>query len=167
MEAFAKEHSKVQCDWIVKYVGYDPGRFRELVDVFLAGPYRITQRAAWPLGYCVERQPQLIRPHLKTLIKNLKRPGLHDSVKRNTIRLMQFITIPGSLQGQAASICFDLFRDPKEPVAVRVFSMSVLARIAEDQPELKNELRIMIEDQLPFGSAAFLSRARKVLKQLE
>ena len=52
-------------------------------------------------------------------------------------------------------------------MAVRVFSMSVLARIAHDQPELKNELKIMIEDQLPFGSAAFLARARKVLKQLE
>lgn len=167
VDAIAKEHSKAQCDRIVKYVGNDPGRFRDLVDVFLAGPYRITQRAAWPLGYCVEHHPQLIRPHLKTLIQNLKRPGLHDSVKRNTVRLMQFITIPRSLQGQAASICFDLFRDQKEPIAVRVFSMSVLARIAENQPELKNELRIMIEDQLPFGSAAFLSRARKVLKQLK
>ena len=167
VETIAREHSKAQCDRIVKYVGSDPDRFRKLVKVFLAGPYRITQRAAWPLSCCVERHPHLIQPHLKTIVKNLKNPGLHDAVKRNTVRLMQFITIPRSLQGQAASICFDLFQNPREPVAVRVFSMSVLARIAQDQPELKNELKIMIEDQLPFGTAGFLSRARKVLKQLE
>ena len=167
VETIAKEHSKAQCERIVKYVGSDPDRFRKLVEVFLAGPYRITQRAAWPLSCCVKRHPQLIQPHLKTIINNLKNPGLHDAVKRNTVRLMQFITIPRSLQGQAASICFDLFQNPGEPVAVRVFSMSVLARIAQDQPELKNELKILIEDQLPFGSTGFLSRARKVLKQLE
>ena len=103
VETIAKDHSKAQCDRIVKYVGNDPGRFHELVRVFLAGPYRITQRAAWPLSYCVEHHPQLIRPHLQSIIKNLKRPGLHDAVKRNTVRLLQFITIPRSLQGQAAS----------------------------------------------------------------
>jgi hypothetical protein len=104
---------------------------------------------------------------LKALIRNLKRPGLHDAVKRNTIRILQFIPIPRSLQGHATAICFDLFKNPKEPVAVRVFSMSVLGRIAEDQPELKGELKLLIEDQLPFGSAGFISRARKVLKQLQ
>jgi len=166
VETLAKGHSKAQCDRIVKYIGNDPGRFKALVAVFLAGPYRITQRAAWPLSYCVEDHPQLIHPHLKAIIRNLKSPGLHNAVKRNTVRLMQFIAIPRSLQGQAAAICFEFFQNPREPVAVRVFSMSVLARIAEDQPELKNELKIMIEDQLPFGTAGFLSRARRVLKQL-
>jgi len=167
VQTLAKEHSRAQCDRIVKYIGEDPGRFNELVQTFLAGPYRITQRAAWPLRYCVEYHPQLIRPHLKAIIRNLKRPGLHDAVKRNTVRILQFIPIPRSLQGQAAAICFDLFRSPKEPVAVRVFSMSVLARITDDQPELKSELKILIEDQLPYASAGFLSRARKVLKQLK
>ncbi len=167
VETIAKDHSRAQCDRVVKYVGKDPGRFDELVQVFLAGPYRITQRAAWPLGYCVEHHPHLIRPHLKTIINNLRRPGLHVAVKRNTVRLLQFIAIPPSLQGQAAAICFDLLQDAREPVAVRVFSMSVLAKIARDQPELKNELKILIEDQLPYGSAGFLTRARKILKQLE
>ena len=167
VQTLAKEHSRAQCDRIVKYIGEDAGRFNELVQTFLDGPYRITQRAAWPLRYCVEYHPQLIQPHLKAIIRHLKTPGLHDAVKRNTVRILQFITIPRSLQGRAAAICFDLFRNTEEPVAVRVFSMSVLARIAHDQPELKSELKILIEDHLPYASAGFLSRARKVLKQLE
>lgn len=167
VETIAKDHSKAQCDRIVRYVGNDPSRFKDLVHVFLTGPYRITQRAGWPLTYCAERHPHLMEPHLRNILRNLKRPGIHDAVKRNTVRMLQFISIPRSLQGQVAEICFEFFQNAREPVAVRVFSMSVLARIAQVQPELKNELKLMIEDQLPYGSAGFIARARKVLKLLK
>ncbi len=167
LETIAKGHSKEQCDKIVRYVGNDPARFAKLIKLFLSGPYRVTQRVAWPLSYCVEEYPGLIYPHLKKIIQNLKKPGINDAVKRNTARLLQFIAIPKSLQGHVTANCFALFQNPKEPVAIRVFTMTVLARIAEDQPELKNELRILIEDQLPYASPGFLARARKILKQLE
>jgi glycosidase len=159
-------HSKVMKDKVVNHVGSDAKRFKELVNVFLAGPYRVTQRAAWPLSYCVGQHPTLIKPHLKTVLDYLSKPDIHDSVKRNTIRLLQGIDIPKSLQGKAANICFEYLSNPKEPIAVRVFSMTVLANIAKENPELKNEIISIIEDQLPFGSAGFRSRGAKVLKVL-
>jgi hypothetical protein len=159
-------HSKAMKDKVVKYVGNDAKRFKELVNIFLEGPYRVTQRAAWPLSYCVGQHPTLIRPHLKTVLNYLSKPGIHDSVKRNTIRLLQGIDIPKSLQGKAANICFEYLSNPKEPIAVRVFSMTVLANIAKENPELKNEIIPIIEDQLPFGSAGFRHRGMRVLKVL-
>lgn len=167
VKALLKEHSKAQCNRIVEYIGTDKDRFRELVDVFITGNYRINQRAAWPLSYCVEHNPELIKPHLKKLIHNLKRPDLHNAVKRNTVRLLQFISIPKSLQGVAAQVCFDFLQNRKEAIAVRVFSMTVLANIAKDQPALKSELKITIEDNVPYGSAGFVSRSRKILKELK
>ena len=161
-----KEHSKKQTDKIVKYVGKSSANFKELVTVFLAGPYRVTQRAAWPLSVCVESHPSLVAPHLATLIKHLDKPGIHDSVKRNTLRLLQFITIPKRLHGKIADRCFKYLTDNKEPVAIQVFAMSALERIAVENPELKKELQLIIEDHLPFASAGYLSRARKVLKNL-
>src|SRR5882672_1233429 len=95
LQELLREHSKAMCNRIVRYVGNNPARFKELVDLFLKGPYRITQRAGWPLSYCA---PHLIKPHLKRLVKNLETPGLSDSVKRNTLRFLQFIPIPTSLQ---------------------------------------------------------------------
>ena len=166
-EIILKEHSKRQCEKIVAYVGTNPSRFSQLVDLFLAGPYRVTQRAAWPLSHCVERNPALIETHLKKVLKFAATPGGHDAVKRNVVRLLQFIDIPPPLQGQAAVICFQFLSDKKERIAVRVFSMSVLANMAKKLPELKNELIPLIEDQLPFASAAFISRGRKVLNELK
>jgi hypothetical protein len=166
-DAALKEHSKIQCNRIVKYIGNNPKRFSDLVNVFLEGPYRVTQRIAWPLSYCVEENTTLIHPHLSRILKYVQQSGVHDSVKRNVIRLLQFIDIPKKQQGVVADICFKFFNNKKEPIAVRAFSMTVLANLAKEITELKNELIPLIEDELPFGSAGFVSRGRKVLKELK
>jgi hypothetical protein len=162
-----KEHSKAQMMKIVHYVGANHKRFAELVTVFLNGPYRVTQRAAWPISNCVEQQPELVKPHLKKMIHFLAKEGEHDAVKRNILRFLQFVSIPKSLQGKTADLCFGFLSNTKEPVAIRVFAMTVLANLATQNPELKNEIIPIIEDQMPFGSAGFISRGRKILKELK
>lgn len=162
-----KEHSKKQRDLIVNYIDNNPKRFAELVDVFLKGPYRVTQRASWPMSYCIELNPNLIKPHLRTLFKVVQQPGMHDAVKRNIIRALQYVKIPKAYHAKAIQICMQFLQDGKEPVAIRVFAMTVLANLAKEIPELKNELIPVIEDIMPFGSAGFVSRGRKTLKELK
>lgn len=163
----AKEHSKDVVIRIVKYVGTDKNRFFDLVSVYLQGPYRITQRAAWPLSYCVEAHPELVKPHLKLLLNFLEKPGIHNAVKRNTVRLLQFVAIPVRYHDRVLSLCFQYLQNKKEPVAVKVFAMTVLSRLVTEYPDLKNELRIIIEDQLPYATPAFCSRAQKILKEMK
>ncbi len=162
-----REHSKANTDKIVAFVGNDPGRFKELVLAFLAGPYRVTQRASWPLSNCVEQYPNLVRPHLNAILKAAQTQGMHDAVKRSVIRLLQFIDIPSAYQGRVAAFCFDCLADPKEPIAARVFSMTVISNLAHSLPDLQRELRLIIEDQLPYASPAFRSRAKLVLNGLK
>ena len=166
VDTIEKEHSSAQRDRIVRHVGNNPKRFKELVTVFLNGPYRITQRSAWALSYCIEHHPELIKPHLKKIVQFAKKDGAYDSVKRNTVRLLQFITVPKNSQGLVADLSFAFLQDTKEPVAVRVFAMTVLVNLSKALPELKNELIPIIEDQMPYGSPAFVSRGRKALKEL-
>ena len=162
-----QEHSSAVTTKIVDYVNDSPIRFKALVEVFITGPYRITQRAAWPLSYCVERHPGLITPYFKTLLDMLKRADAHVAVRRNIVRLLQFVQIPVRYRGRVATLCFDLLQDKREPVAVRVFAMTVLGNLVAHEPELTGELRVIIEDNLPYGSPAFTSRARKILKTLQ
>jgi hypothetical protein len=79
--------------------------------------------------------------------------------------MLQFIEIPKSLHGEVANTCFDYLHDRKEAIAVRAFSMTVLANIAKTSPDLKRELILLLEDILPYGSAGLVSRARNTLKQ--
>jgi hypothetical protein len=159
-------HNKSICHKVGDYVGSNPRRFKELLELFLGGPYRVTQRAAWPLGLCVERDPSLILPHLNTVLNFARKAGVHDSVKRNTVRLLQFVEVPARSKGKALQLAFEFLQNRKEAVAVRVFSMTVIFNLTRENPELKRELQIIIEDEMPYGTAAFRSRAIKVLKQL-
>jgi len=161
-----KEHSKRQAVRIASWIGRDKKRFRQLMALFLKGEYRTTQRSAWIVNLCAEKYPELIRPYLKKMIRRMQEPGVHDAVKRNVVRILQFHEIPDALLGEVTSICFDYLASPNEPIAVRVFSMTVLANAAQKEPDLKNELRLVIEQQLSHGSMGFCSRAKKVMRMI-
>jgi hypothetical protein len=165
-EEILKEHSKAQCTKIVAWIGASQQRFDELFSLFLHDEYRIVQRAAWPVSYCVIAYPDLIKPHWSSLIKNLRKPGLHNAVKRNSIRLLQDINIPKKYQGQIMDICFTYLQSPKEAVAVKAFSLSVLGNLAQQYPDIIPEIQLIIEEQLPHQTAAFKARARKFVSTI-
>lgn len=166
-EEILKEHSRAQCTKIVKWVGSNQQRFNELFGLFIHDDYRVVQRSGWPLSYCVIDYPSFINKHWKALINNLKKPGLHNAVKRNSIRLMQDLEIPEKFHGEIMDICFRFLESPTEALAVKVFSMSVLGNLAALYPDIKPELKLVIEEQLPHQTAGFKSRAKKVLKMLK
>lgn len=160
-----QEHSKAQAHKVVSYIGDDPEKFKQLMQLFFNKTYRVTQRAAWPMSICVEKNPKLILPYLSKMINNLDMQTV--AVKRNSVRALQFIDIPTRLQGKTVNTCFELLNSPSEAIAVKVFSMTVLANICEKQPDLANELRLSIENQMPMGSAGFKSRGKKILARLQ
>ncbi len=162
-EALSAEHSIRQTNQIVEHIGTDPTRFRELIDIFLDSDYRLAQRAAWPLGICSQFHPELVGPHLSKLVDQLERDDVHDAVKRNVTRILQYVDIPNELSGRILDICFKLVDDALEPVAVRVFAMTVAERIGHDSPELINELGLIIDKHLDSTTVAFRKRAEIVL----
>lgn len=150
---------------VVEYVGNDKARFTELMCLFQSDSYRLCQRASWPLSYIVENHPELITDYYVLLLDLLENPP-HNTVARNILRLLQFVEIPEAFAGQVMNHCFTLLMKPKEPVANKAFSLTILANLSKRYPEIKNEILICIEEQWPHSSAGFRSRARKVRKEL-
>lgn len=166
-EALLQEHTRQQADKIIDYIGDNQQRFDELITIFLNDEYRVVQRAAWPLSDIVIQHPKLVKKHLKRLVDNLAQPGIHDAVNRNTLRFLQEIEIPGSLQGRVMNTCFQYVSDPNVPVAIKAFSLTVLYNLSQKYPDIQPELKLLIETQIPHETAAFRSRAVKILKVLE
>lgn len=148
-------------------MGHDPGRFASLVQAFVNGPYRVTQHAAGPISHVVQTYPQLLAPHYCTILRKAQEAGAHPAVRRNVMRLLQFVAIPPKHQPAVMNLAFALFTNRAEPIAVRVFAMTVLADLAKRYPELKNELIPLLEDEAPVGTPAFRSRALKILSDFQ
>src|SRR5437868_8040737 len=161
-EALLAEHSKSQTMKIVRYVDGDPAKLKELMQNFLGPTYRVSQRAAWAVNYCAEHNPELVKPYFGKLVEQLENDDAHPAVRRNVARLLQFVDIPKRLHGRLFDSCFNLVDDADQPVAVRVFAMTVAARIAQDEPELMNELRLIVEKHGPHTTIGFRVRAKRV-----
>ena len=161
-----KEHSRIQTLKISTFIGSNTKRFDNLMTIFFDSHYRLNQRAAAILNKCHTNQPHLVTPYLNRLISNLNSINLHDAVKRNTLRILQFVELPEEKKGKVYTICFKYLTSSNEPIAIKAFSMRVLANICKTHPELKNELIPAIEPMIPYGSSGIKSRGEKILKEL-
>ncbi len=125
-----KEHSKQNSEAIAAWVVASPQRVAQLMDLFLHDEYRVVQRLAQVVGKLADAHPQLVMPWLPQLVQRMNEPGVHVAVKRNVVRILQYVDIPEALHGDVMNTCFDLLADPNETVAVRVFSMTVLDKLS-------------------------------------
>lgn len=165
--ALLAEHSREQAVKIANWIGKKPDRFAMFIDLFLHDEYKVVQRAAWVLSLVAENNCELAKPWLPQMIAKMQEPGVHVAVKRNVVRILQFLEVPEELHGDVMNVCFDMLADPKETIAVRTFSMTVLTNLSKYYPDIKHELIAIIQDQLEQGaSAGFTNRGLKTIAAL-
>jgi hypothetical protein len=167
-ESLKQEHSKALTLRIIAYIGNDANRMAELMACFFDKEGRVSQRAAWAVGLIGAKQLQLIEPYLEQMLLKLKTPQ-HDAISRNTMRIMRDMQeIPNAVLGLAADVSFRFLENPSVAIAVRAFAMRVLAKVCKKEPELRDELRALIEDILEHDKApGIVSAGKDVLKQLK
>lgn len=151
---------------IAEFASSSPRHFQELMKCFLSNEYRLAQRAAWCVSWAARKNPELIKPHIKDLVAQLGRTDVHDAVIRNSVRVLQEIEIPKELHGEVMNACFEFIEKPSIPVAIKAFSMTTLFNLSKDYPEIKNELRVIIENNWNNETAAFKSRGKKISQAL-
>ncbi len=158
-------HTKNNTMRIVRYVGSDGKKFAVLMDIFFHGEYRMAQRSAWAVNYCVQYHPELIKPYLNKCIDLLLNKEIHVAVRRNVVRLLQYVEIPQKLKGKVYSHCLDLIDDLNEAIAVKAFAVSVATKIAKPEPSLVKELQLVVKKHLPHTTVAFHKRALDILSR--
>lgn len=163
-----QEHSKAHSLSIAGWIGNSPARMDQLIQLFLHDEYRVVQRAAWIMSLVAQQHPALLKPHLHNMVHRMGDEGIPVAVKRNVVRVLQYMEVPEDLQGPVMDYCFRFLEDPQETVAVRAFSMTVLAGLAKQYPDIKQEIILLIGEQLREGATAgFISRGKRTLKELE
>ncbi len=165
-EEALKEHSKKQTLKIAAWIGNNEDRFRQYLSLFLYDEYRVVQRISWVLCLIAEKYPGLVEKNIGTIIKRLDDSGIHVAVKRNVVRVLQFLKIPAKYHAKVFNHCINFLTDPKETVAVRCFSMTVAASLAQKYPELAGEVIETINISMKNSTAGLKSRSKMVLKQL-
>ncbi|WP_350178272.1 hypothetical protein [Phaeodactylibacter sp.] len=164
-DALYEQYSKAGMKYIAGQVISGAWPFQELWAIINTGDRPLPQRAAWAMDHTLERQPELMHTILDDAVGALLQPQ-HDAVYRMLLKGFDRLPdIPEDHQGVLYDRAIRWILDPKAGVAVRVFSISLAAKIAADIPELQEEVCLAIESQLEYGSAGFCNRGGKVLKR--
>jgi hypothetical protein len=158
-----KEHSKVQALRIADYIGKSSERYGQLMHFFFSNEPLVSQRAAWVMRLTARRHPTLFVPYVEKCVGFLSEPHLHDAVVRNILRLFSEIPLPEKVQGNMVDICLSYVQDPRQPGAIKAFSITVLKNICQHYPELAPEIVSLLKERLPYESPAFKVRARHFL----
>lgn len=161
-----QEHSKVQAMKIAEYACAGKKNFEELLDCFLDKEYRVAQRAAWSVSIVAEKKPLMIQPYIGTLVAQLQRDDVHHAVIRNSVRILQDVDIPAAYHGAVMNACFNFIETPSTPIAIKAFSLSMLHKLSFVYPEIKGELKLIIEEKFDIETPAFKVRARRLLQSL-
>lgn len=156
---------KATWDSMTAWVGVDPARFEALMACYFHEDMRIRQQAAQVVGRLGAEHEALLRPYLPRMVAELADPP-HPALPRNVLRLLQTHPIPPELEMALMECCFAFLENSQQPAAVRVFAMTVLARLVRPYPELQRELRLILAAHFDQGPAGFRSRARKILAAL-
>ena len=161
-----ERHSKENTAKMVALIGSNKKLFGELISFIFTEDKKLAPRAAWIASEISKLHPELIKPHIKDLVNNLQKNNTDEAVKRNSLRILQWVNIPPSLHGNLMNICFDIIISGHEPPAVKANALTILDHLRERYPEIRDELKVVIESQFEEESPAFKSRASKILKKL-
>ena len=149
-----------------RLIGTDKGLFDQLFRWIFSDNHRLAWRCGWIIDITSEQQPDLLIDKIPEIISGLS-ATTDSSLKRHFTRILCRYQIPEIHQVVVINRCFSLL-SPSEPAAVRVNAMQLLFNLSLQLPDLKGELRSVIEGLIDEGgSAGFINRAVKLWNQLQ
>jgi len=148
---------------IINNAENDPEKFRILTSFVLTGDEPLPSRAAWAIEGLDAKYPEMIIPYLNSFIKALP-VFSHPGTIRNVLKILTRKNIPEEYQGKLINQCFEWLVNKNVPVAIQVYSMQIIANLAELYPDLMPELREVLESRMNIALPGFKSRAKRILK---
>ena len=159
------DSSRFIAEMVAENVGDNPGHFEKLMTLAFSGKGKISMRASRAAIFCVQKYHHLIDPYLNKIIHMLPED---ESVRKNFMKILAETPLEFNEEqlGILVETCFEMLLNDKSSIANKAYSMELLYKISEIEPDLKTELIAAIEEQIPAGSTGIKTIGRKLLKRL-
>jgi hypothetical protein len=164
-EELSKELSRYNIDRVVSMIGGHPEAFAQLFRIFEESESFMNPRVAWAVAITLDQNPYLGISYQNQMVKILKSP-LHPAVTRTILRYFSQIDILENLQGEIYEKCYGYLMETGCPAAIRVHSMQIMYNLGTQNPDLLNELKLVLAEILPYSDGGVLNRGTKLLKKI-
>lgn len=144
----------------------NPTHVPDIMEIALQGKDQIAWRAAWLCEKINDHHPGILAPYIDAITRALPRLS-HHGLRRQLLKIVTLYPIAEADRGMLTDYCLSRLEDPSDPPAVKAHAMQILYNISEAEPEMKEELRQVLEWTLETGETpAILARARNLSARL-
>ncbi|HUX94306.1 MAG TPA: (deoxy)nucleoside triphosphate pyrophosphohydrolase [Bacteroidales bacterium] len=157
-----------EAEWVAASAIDNPEIFKKLMVYSFSPDKKLAFRSSWTLTKVCDKYPELIFPHLTSLVEALPKID-NESVQRSFLRIVSLTDlhkIGTKHHGMLADYCFTSLRSGFTAIAIKAYAMEALYKLALVYPELANELSATINMIQGEGSAGIIARGRIILKRL-
>lgn len=123
-------------------------------------------RAAWVISHYSRKHPENVQKYVDNFIKALN-TITKDGHIRETLKIIYNLKLDESQTSELFDICMGLLEDNKKQPSVRMSAFSIVIRVAEDYPELQNEIEIIVENIKDYLSPGIKNSFMKQLKKIK
>jgi hypothetical protein len=160
--------------WVLKH----PDTFSELMDIAFKNDPEISHKANWTLEFVCLENLSMLFPHLDYFFEHLSevkedssvRPLAHicellciSYYKEQNKRLEPLLST--SHKSVMTECCFDWLITEKK-VACQVRAMLCLFYLGTENRWIHNELKAILQGNIPRGSAGYQARGKKILQMI-
>ncbi len=162
------DSSRAITDIAVELMGTDEKIFARLISISIEEKVPLCWRAARVIDLACEKHKYLFESYINTIINSFDK-FKSDGQKRIYLRIISRYRLNQAIHEAAKliNICLDYLTYSQESIAVKAFAMEIIYNISKDEPDLQNELMLIIEDRMQFYSAGLKSKGRRILKDLQ
>jgi len=158
--------SAIEKEILIREAASSEQEYTSLLQLALNDKDPLAWRAAWILDGAAEANPDMALKHIRQIVRKL--PAIKSGgTIRSLLRMLSRYHIPEEEQGLLIDLCFRYMVSELYPVAVKVHAMQILYNHCLIYPDLKDELKTVIEDQISNNSVGFMARGRRIIRQLE
>ena len=153
----------------LNYIKHNPQSVKELEELAFSDKQPEGWRAAWILYYLIENDDKLIKKmsskagKIIDLLPKFNSPGQ----KREFLKVLLLVDIPEKYMGKLINLCFEWILNKNSDVSMKVHSMQIIYNYSFKEPDLLHELRLVLEDAIPYSKVGTVNRIHKLIRQID
>ncbi len=135
-----------------------------LMDIIsvIDAPHPIGMRFSWMLGGIVQMDPHRVFPVVAYLFTRRDEIKIHN-FERSLAKMFALAGVPEEIEGEAVEALFQWLMNPQLIVSTRIFAMAAMDKLCSKHPELRNELKVVLEQIALENSGTLEKKALAVL----
>lgn len=128
---------------MVAFINEHPEYFDEAINIAISQQKHFSWRAAWLISGTLKKDDPRVKPYIPKILDIILESK--DGHQRELLKILLKMNLSEDQQSMLFDISANLWEQIRKKPSVRHFAFSCMVKVAENYPELKNEILLLAQ----------------------